>query len=347
MSVEKTSRRLGGLCAHIANHVGKPRVAGVAAATDFAATDYFGFGIVGCGMIASFHQEAIADLGGIGARLVGCVDAVAEAAQRFGAEHSCKVYGSLEEMLADPAVTIVTICTPSGLHMEPAVAAAAAKKHVIVEKPLEITLERCDKIIDACASNGVTLGTVFPTRFHDSSQRLKEAVDEGRFGTLTMGDAYVKWFRDQAYYDSGAWRGTWAMDGGGALMNQAIHSVDMLLYLMGDVALVAGAQKATRAHERVEVEDVVVASLRFKNGALGCIEASTAAFPGASKRVEVNGSAGSVVIEEENVSAWAFAEEQPKDAQIRGSLKAVLKDNRGASDPTNFPSDGHRKVSEQ
>ena len=119
--------------------------------------------------------------------------------------------------------------------MEPAVAAAKAGKHVIVEKPLEITLKKCDRIIDECEKNGVQLATIFPSRFHDSSVKLKRAIDGGRFGRLTLGDAYVKWFRTQEYYDSGAWRGTWALDGGGALMNQAIHSVDLLTWLMGPV----------------------------------------------------------------------------------------------------------------
>eukprot|EP01051_Picozoa_sp_SAG22_P015159 SAG22_NODE_1945_length_3279_cov_1.768239_5_plen_275_part_00 len=196
-------------------HLGQSGAAGsapVAPASAATATATLGFGIVGCGMISAFHQKAIAGLGGEGrARLVGCCDNVAAAAERFGAEHGCKAFGSLSAMLADPAIAVVTICTPSGLHMEPAVAAAEAGKHVIVEKPLEVTLARCDAIIAACAANDVTLGTVFPTRFHDASQRLKAAVDAGRFGQLTMGDAYVKWYRDQEYYDSGAWRGTWKM----------------------------------------------------------------------------------------------------------------------------------------
>ena len=138
-------------------------------------------------------------------------------------------------MLADPAVDVVTIGTPSGAHLEPAVAAARAGKHVIVEKPLEITLKRCDQIIRECEKNRVKLSAIFPSRFHQSSIELKRAVDAGRFGRLTLGDSYVKWFRTQAYYDSGAWRGTWELDGGGALMNQAIHSVDILAWLMGPV----------------------------------------------------------------------------------------------------------------
>src|SRR6187549_1458223 len=220
----------------------------------------YGFGIVGCGMISSFHARAIADVRG--AKLVACFDTRQPAAEKFASEHDCKAYTDLNAMLADPKVQIVTIATPSGAHMEPAVAAAKAGKHVIVEKPLEITLKKCDRMIEACEKAGVQLGAIFPSRFHDSSLKIKKAIEGGRFGKLTLGDSYVKWFRTQEYYDSGAWRGTWALDGGGALMNQAIHSVDLLTWLMGPVVEIQ-AKTATLAHERIEVEDVVVATLQF------------------------------------------------------------------------------------
>src|SRR5688572_5509227 len=190
----------------------------------------FGFGIFGCGMIADFHSKAIADVKG--AKLVACYDTFPAAADKLAAKHGCKAYHKLEDMLADPKVNAVTIGTPSGAHMEPAVMAAKAGKHVVVEKPLEITLKRCDAIIAACDKAKVKLATVFPSRFHDSSREMKKAVDGNRFGRLTIGDAYVKWFRTQQYYDGGRWRGTWELDGGGALMNQAIHSVDLLSWLI-------------------------------------------------------------------------------------------------------------------
>ena len=158
-----------------------------------------GFGIIGCGMIAGFHARAIAEISG--AKLVACQSRRMEAAEEFAQNNGGTAYASVEGLLADPAVDVVTICTPSGAHLDPAVAAAKAGKHVIVEKPLEITLKRCDQIIEACKANNVTLSTIFPSRFHDSSQLLKAAVDKGRFGTLTLGDAYVKWFRTQEYYD--------------------------------------------------------------------------------------------------------------------------------------------------
>src|SRR5437762_3574542 len=244
-----------------------------------------GFGIIGCGMISRFHAKAVADIKG--AKVTACFDSFTSAADKFGAEIGCKVYHDLDKMLADKAVDVVTICTPSGVHMEPAIAAAKAGKHIIVEKPLDITLKRCDAMIAAADKAGVVLSTIFPSRFHESSQLLKKAIDAGRFGRLTMGDSYVKWFRTQEYYDSGGWRGTWALDGGGALMNQAIHNVDLLQWLMGDVESVH-AMTATLAHERIEVEDTAVAVLRFRNGALGVIEAATSAYPGLLKRTEIH-----------------------------------------------------------
>ena len=188
----------------------------------------------------------------------------------------------------------------------------------------------------------MTLSTIFPSRFHDSSQLLKSAVDQGRFGTLTLGDAYVKWFRTQEYYDSGQWRGTWELDGGGALMNQAIHSVDLLTWLMGPVAEIS-AQTATLAHERIEVEDVATASLKFANGALGVIEASTAAFPGMLKKIEIHGNQGSVVIEEEDIKTWAFAEMTDVDKEISEKYAAMTDTGGGAADPAAIGHAAHAK----
>jgi predicted dehydrogenase len=299
----------------------------------------FGFGIVGCGVISQFHAKAIADLRG--AKLIACCDTRAESADRFAAANGCKSYHSLDDMLADDAIDIVTIATPSGLHMAPAVAAAKAGKHVIVEKPLEVTLKKCDRIIQACKKNGVQLATVFPSRFHDSSVKLKRAIEGERFGRLTLGDAYVKWFRTQQYYDSGAWRGTWALDGGGALMNQAIHSVDLLTWLMGPVKEVC-ALTALLAHERIEVEDTAVASLRFASGALGVIEASTAAYPGYLKRIEIHGSEGTAVLEEEDLKAWDFAKPAKEDKAILAAMKKPKSSGGGASDPAAIGHHGHR-----
>ncbi len=304
----------------------------------------YGFGIVGCGMIAHFHAKAIADLND--AKLVGCYNRTPDKAQALASEFGCTAHDSLESLLADPEIHVISICTASGAHMEPAVAAAEAGKHVVVEKPLEITLARCDRIIEACEANGVRLATIFPSRFHASSQTFKAAVDSGRFGRLTLGDAYVKWYRSQEYYDSGAWRGTWELDGGGALMNQAIHSVDLLQWMMGPVKRISAAT-ATLAHERIAVEDTAVASLEFANGALGVIEATTAAYPGYLKRIEIHGSRGSVMMEEEDFVKWDFAEEHPGDKAVKEQMNASQSTAGGASDPAAIGHHGHTRLFEE
>jgi len=300
----------------------------------------FGFGIIGCGMIANFHAKAIADIKG--AKLVACFDNYAPAAEKLAATYKCKSYAKLEDMLADPNVNVVTIGTPSGAHMEPAVMAAKAGKHVIVEKPLEITLKRCDAIIEACEQNNVKLSAIFPSRFHDSSREMKKAIDANRFGKLTMGDAYVKWFRTQQYYDAGKWRGTWELDGGGALMNQAIHCVDLLTWLMGPVVEIR-AQVATLAHERIAVEDTAVATLKFANGALGVIEATTAAYPGYLKRIEIHGSEGSACMEEEDLVKWDFAKVDKRDKMILEAMNSHKSTGGGAADPTAIGHHGHSR----
>jgi len=299
-----------------------------------------GFGIIGCGMIARFHARAIADCRG--AKVVAGFDNVPAAADKFAEETGCKAYHDLKQMLADPEIDVVTIGTPSGAHMEPAIAAARAGKHIIVEKPLEITLRRCDKIIAECEKAGVVLSTIFPSRFHDSSREMKRAIDAGRFGQLTVGDAIVKWYRAQEYYDSGAWRGTWKLDGGRALMNQAIHSVDLLTWLMGPVAEIR-AQTAMLAHKRIEVEDVAMATLQFENGALGIVEASTAIYPGYLKRIEIHGSAGSAIMEEEDLIKWDFAKKRKRDEAILEKMAQQVSGGGGAADPAAIGHHGHTR----
>ena len=299
------------------------------------------FGIIGCGMIANFHAKAIQAAGGT---LIACFDTRYEAADRLTEQYQgCKPYHDLNDFLADKNIDIVTIATPSGAHLEPAVAAAEAGKHVIVEKPLEITMERCNNIIVACVKNKVQLATIFPSRFHDSSLTLKSAIDAGRFGRLTLGDAIVKWYRSQAYYDSGAWRGTWELDGGGALMNQAIHTIDLLTWLMGPVVEVT-AHTALLTHERISVEDTAVATLQFANGALGTVVGTTASYPGYLKRIEISGSKGSAILEEEDIIRWDFAETLPSDTAVQEAMANKKSGGGGAADPAAIGYAGHAKL---
>ncbi|MEC8841683.1 MAG: Gfo/Idh/MocA family oxidoreductase [Candidatus Poribacteria bacterium] len=300
----------------------------------------YGFGIIGCGMISDFHSAAIADIKN--GKLVAVSSRKAENSQRLVDRYSIQAYSDYNEMLNRDDIDIVCVCTPSGAHMEPAVAAAEAGKHVIIEKPLEITLERCDAIIESCEKANVRLCAIFNSRFSDASQLVKDTVSSGRLGQLTLGDAYVKWYRSQDYYDSGDWRGTMELDGGGALMNQSIHAIDFLQYVMGPVESIQ-AFTDTLAHKRIDVEDVAVAALRFKNGALGVVEGTTAVYPGSLKKFEFSGTKGTIVLEEEDIITWEFEEEAPEDAEIKQQFTEKKSGGGGASDPRAINHDNHRR----
>jgi UDP-N-acetyl-2-amino-2-deoxyglucuronate dehydrogenase len=300
-----------------------------------------GFGIIGCGMIAEFHTRAINEIDN--ARVIGAWSRNLANAEKIAglASGGCPIFDDLDVLLAQPGLDVVCVCTPSGAHLEPSVLAARAGKHVVVEKPLEITLPRCDAIIEACESAGVRLCTIFPSRFTAANIRLREAITLGRFGRLTLGDTHVKWWRTQQYYDSGGWRGTWQLDGGGALMNQAIHNVDLLSWLMGDVVSVT-AFTATLAHKRIEVEDTAVAALQFQNGALGVIEAATSAYPGLLKRTEIHGDRGSARVEQDDITLWEFQEKVPSDNAVYAAMAGQTGFKAGASDPRGITHIGHR-----
>ena len=193
-------------------------------------TSELGFAIVGTGMIAGYHAQAIRQTAG--ARLVGVVSRSAETGAAFAARHEIPIVtSSVEAMVARPDVHVITVATPSGAHLEPAVASIRAGKHVMVEKPLEVTPARADQILRAAEEHGVLVGAIFQGRFGPGAQRVKAAIEAGRFGRLVLASAAVKWFRAPEYYAT-PWKGRWDLDGGGALMNQAIHGVDWLLRLI-------------------------------------------------------------------------------------------------------------------
>ena len=223
-------------------------------------------GIIGAGVIADFHAQAIQAIHGT--ELVAAFARNQDKADSFSQNYGCSGYSDLDEFLKHPGMDIVTIGSVSGVHLEHTTAAAKAGKHIICEKPLEVTPERIDEMIKICVENGVMLSGIFPRRFNDSTHIFKEAIDSGRLGKLVLCDTAIKWWRTQEYYDSGAWRGTWALDGGGALMNQSIHTIDLMLHLMGDVQSVS-ASGGLEAHESIEVEDVAVAIVEFESGARG------------------------------------------------------------------------------
>jgi UDP-N-acetyl-2-amino-2-deoxyglucuronate dehydrogenase len=304
------------------------------------------FGIIGTGSISRVHAQAIASMDGSSVHSVfnpraGRADPLAE---EFGG----KAFSNINAFLADPELEIVTIATPSGAHLEPALAALAAGKHVLCEKPLEITTRRIDELAAAAAIAGRTVAAILNRRFNPAMDAFKSACDQHRFGKLTSASCYVKWFRDQAYYDSADWRGTWALDGGGALMNQGIHSIDALLYLAGPVKSVQ-ANAACLAHERIEVEDTAVAILEFENGARGVIEGSTCNWSstGHPARIQLSGTEGSVFLADEAFEVWDFKHASADDAEIRKSLLRGNSAGLGANDPKAIHFHQHKRNFEE
>jgi UDP-N-acetyl-2-amino-2-deoxyglucuronate dehydrogenase len=305
--------------------------------------DQLGFAVIGCGMIARFHARAIQEIPS--ARIAALVSRAPSSGQKLIQETgipSCPVVTTVEEAVRLPGVDAVIVTTPSGAHLEPALTAAAAKKHVVVEKPLEITGARCQQIIDACDRAGVRLCTIFPSRFGDANATLKAAVEAGKFGRLTLGETTCKWWRTQQYYDEGGWKGTQALDGGGAMMNQAIHNVDLLLWMMGSAAMVSGFT-ATLAHERIEVEDTAVAVVRFKSGALGVIQATTSVHPGYPKTIAIHGDKGSATIEQDDVLRWDFTPETDTDRAVKARFASKVSASGGSADPKAISHEGHRR----
>jgi UDP-N-acetyl-2-amino-2-deoxyglucuronate dehydrogenase len=301
----------------------------------------YGFGIVGAGMIGEYHAEAIKQLPN--AELIAACDHMSGLAERFGERCGCSGICSLDDFMARDDIDVVTVATPSGIHADIAIAAAEAGKHCIVEKPIDITLARIDAAIAAHEEAGTKLGGIFNNRFNETSRLLKKAVDDGRFGRLTYGLAYGPWWRDQAYYDKGGWRGTWNMDGGGALMNQGIHTIDLLQWLMGPVKRVTAMCK-TLAHERIEVEDTGVATLEFANGALGTIACTTSMWPGHFRIVEIAGTNGTVAMADQSFFFWQFRNETAEDERVRKEYLEFPAVSVGASNPSaGLTADNHRE----
>lgn len=297
-----------------------------------------GFGIVGLGMIADFHAQAIAHAAG--ARLVGIASRDAGKAQTFATRHDVSlVAASVDELVARPEVEVVCITTPSGAHRDAALAAIRAGKHVVIEKPVEITLPRVDEILRAAETAGVIVAPIFQARFGEGARTLKAALDTGRFGRLVLASAYVKWHRAPAYYTG--WKGTRDLDGGGALINQSIHAVDLLQWFAGLPEEVF-AWRTRRVHTAIESEDTVAATLRYPSGALGAIEASTALWPGWQRRIEICGETGSARLEDDRLVQWDFRDAQPGDEAIRNAVPDPAM-RSGSSAPNAISFIGHQR----
>ncbi len=301
------------------------------------------FGILGCGAISEQHARAIQLIDG--ASVVAASSRTPEKARRFAAAFHCEPADTLDTLLARPDVDAVVIGTPSGQHAAQGIAAARAGKHVVVEKPLDVSLAAADALIGECRKAGVKLAVISQFRFLEAVQMTREAIAAGRLGRLTLGSAYVKWFRPQSYYDSAAWRGTWAMDGGGCLINQGIHAIDQLLYLFGPVRAVR-AHVATQAHT-IEVEDTAVAALTFAHGGMGHVVGSTAAYPGQAARLELHGTLGSVVFDlGGRILIREFGDEKGDPGQWGRTVREPDEPAvgvEGAADPKAITVENHRR----
>ena len=252
------------------------------------------FAIIGSGSIAQTHAQAISAIDD--ATVVAVYGRSAEKAKKLANQYNCDWYTDLGEMLKRTDIDAVSICTPNGTHADIGIIAALAGKHVLVEKPIDISLEKADELIAICQTQGVKLGVIFQRRYSEGVATLKQLVEEGKLGQLLFGGCYFKLYRSQEYYDSAVWRGTWEVDGGGVLMNQGIHYIDMLQYIMGPVAEVT-ACCGTLGHVDIEVEDTAASSITFNSGALGVIEGTTCAYPGLVSRVDIYGTEGTAIIE--------------------------------------------------
>ena len=298
-----------------------------------------GFGIWGTGMIAEFHAKALAEIPGV--KLVAAYNRTPAKVEEFARKHGAVACATPEALLAHPDVDVVCLCTPSGDHLAPALACARAGKHVVVEKPLEVTLARCDALTAECAQAGVALAGILPRRFGAGSQALKAALDAGRFGQITLAGALIPWWRTQAYYDSAAWRGTFALDGGGALMNQGIHTIDLLLWLLGPVKRVS-ATTGLVAHAGIEVEDIAAGWIEFAHGARATLAGSTACWSGTGfpAEIRIHGTTGSAVLRDDKLTAFEFAAPLASDAQHLAPTTEGA--GAGANDPKAIGHAWHR-----
>lgn len=292
----------------------------------------FGFGIVGCGVISKWHSDSIKEIEG--AELIGVYDKFKEGAERFASENGCTFFETFEDMLASEDIDAICICTPSGTHAPLAIQAANSGKNIIVEKPVAITEEQIAQLVEAVEKNGVKLAVVSQLRFNDAVKKAKKAITEGRLGKILLGDVYMKYYRSSEYYSSSAWRGTWAMDGGGALMNQGIHGIDILQYLAGPVKSVSAICKTL--DRDIEVEDAANIIVEYEHGGIGVIQGTTCTTPGYPRRLEITGTKGTIVIEEDTIIKWDIEGEE-------GEITAEKTDVASFKDPSAFNNENHKR----
>lgn len=288
-----------------------------------------GFGLLGAGLIAPFHARALKASNV--AELVAVADTDPARRDKLAAEFACTRYPTLEAMLEDAAIDVVSVLTPNHLHYDAVLKAAHAGKHVLIEKPPALSLREVDEMAAACAAAGVKASVTVQCRTRQAVQAVRQAIRGGRFGRIHHADAYMKWFRSADYYRMDAWRMS-RRSGAGVTIQQAFHYVDLLQYLVGPPRTVH-ARMRNLAHPEVDLEDTLLAFIDYENGAQGVVQASTALWPGTDIRIEINGENGTAIMVGERVETWKFRDEQPQDAEIRGyGSSAVATGATGAAD---------------
>lgn len=293
------------------------------------------YGIVGCGVIGPWHAKAVTLASG--ADLVAVCDIIPEKAETFAKEYGATAFTDLPTMLREARLDILSVCTPSGLHAEMAMAAAQAGIHVLSEKPLDVTDQAMNAMIRACRERGVKLGCIFQRRTSPIMKRIREIVQSGKLGKMVLGDAYLKYYRSPEYYASAGWRGTWKLDGGGALMNQGVHCVDLMQWIMGPVSTITA--HAAPLVRKIEVEDTSVAILQYASGAFGVIEGTTSVCPGMDHRLEFHGEFGTLRVDGEKIVDLRSS--LMTEEEIAQTMALHDKADSSSSDPRSIGIEGH------
>lgn len=296
----------------------------------------YGVALAGAGMVSAAHADSILELDSTDLKIV--YSRTEKRAKAFAEDYSVPWTCDYDEILKREDVDIVDITTAPWRHAHMGIAAANAGKHVIVEKPMDVSLQKCDDLIDACEKNNVKLSVIFQNRYKKSIRRVKDYIDSGGLGRLLYASGYVKWFRPQEYYDGDDWRGRRETEGGGVLFGQAGHSLDLMLWLFGPAAEVYANITTAPVHKNIDVENLGSVSIKFRNGALGMLEASTSLYPGMPERLELHGTRGTIVIKQGKITMWEVKDAGPDDAP--GDVEEDT--GTGARDPMAFPITWHK-----
>lgn len=294
--------------------------------------DPVGFAVVGAGLVGPRHAAAAAQAPG--GRLIAVVDTVGERAQALADQYEADWYTELDSVLTRDDVQVISICLPTRLHLDIGERAMAAGKHVVMEKPLELTLERADRLLAVARQNGVQIAAIFNRRFIPALKATKRAVDEGLLGDVIVADMYFKGYRSQEYYDGSGWRGTWAMEGGGALINQGIHGIDLLCWIAGPVAEVFGY--ADHLRRQIEADDTTISVVRYASGAMGVIEGMTSIQPALPDRLEFHGTKGSIQLSAYSLAQWNVPGAESWPAEVEAEERSQLANVRNLGEIGHF-----------